>query len=89
MGSPGSEPGQYRFPYGLDQDADRNLIVTEFGNSRMQKIDRETGKAIWVWGKTGRNPGELAYPWAAVSDGGGHVVVVDSGNNRLQILSHR
>lgn len=89
MGSLGSEPGQFRFPYGLDQDTDRNLIVTEFGNSRVQKIDRESGKAIWVWGKTGRNPGELAYPWAAVSDHAGRIVVVDSGNNRLQILSHR
>jgi DNA-binding beta-propeller fold protein YncE len=89
MGSSGSEPGQYRFPYGLDQDVDGNLIVTEFGNSRVQKIDRQTGKAIWVWGRTGRDAGELAYPWAAVSDRNGRVVVVDSGNNRLQIVRSR
>lgn len=89
MGTAGSGPAEYRFPYGLDQDVDGNLIVTEFGNSRVQKIDKQTGEAIWVWGKGGREEGELAYPWASATDGKGRVVVVDSGNNRLQVVRSR
>ena len=88
MGKAGSGPGEFRFPYGLDQARDGNLVVTEFGNNRVQKIDKTTGKSIWIWGHTGRETGELAYPWAAVVNNNGQVVIADSGNNRLQIL-HR
>ena len=40
MGSVGSGLGQFRFPYGLDQDRDGHLIVCEFGNNRVQMIDK-------------------------------------------------
>jgi len=83
LGRSGSAPGEYRFPYGLELDADSQLIVTEFGNNRVQKIDRDTGAGLKSWGRTGRLAGELNYPWAAISDGD-RVIVVDAGNNRLQ-----
>lgn len=86
MGHVGSGPGEFRFPYGLELDRDNNLIVTEFGNNRLQKIDRMTGKSLGVFGKTGRLPGEFAYPWAATVDNRGRVIAVDSGNNRLQVF---
>lgn len=86
MGSPGSEPGQFRFPYGLDMDNDGNLLVCEFGNNRVQRIDKHTGKGLGTWGSAGRAPGQLAYPWAVTIDARGRVVVVDSGNNRLQVV---
>ncbi len=82
----GSGLGQLRFPYGLDQDGEGHLIVTEFGNNRVQMIDKETGRGIKAWGKAGREAGELAYPWAGVVDKRGRVVAVDSGNNRVQVF---
>jgi DNA-binding beta-propeller fold protein YncE len=86
IGSVGREPGQFRFPYGLDLDADGNLIVTEYGGSRVQRIDRKTGRPFNQFGTPGRRPGEFAYPWAACIDNQQRIVVVDSGNNRLQVF---
>jgi len=86
MGSVGSGPGQFRWPYGLSEDRDGNLVVCEFGNNRVQLIDKQTGKGLKIWGSEGRAPGHLAYPWAVAVDKRGRVVAVDSGNNRLQVF---
>jgi DNA-binding beta-propeller fold protein YncE len=86
MGSLGSGEGQFRFPYGMAFDRDKNLVISEFGNNRVQAIDRHTGKSLWTWGDTGRQPGQLAYPWGIAVDAGNRVVVVDAGNNRLQVF---
>jgi ABC-type Fe3+ transport system permease subunit/sugar lactone lactonase YvrE len=86
MGRVGTGLGQFRFPYGLDEDSRGHLVVAEFGNNRVQMIDRQTGRGIRTWGVAGRDPGQLAYPWAAAVDKRDRVVVVDSGNNRLQVF---
>ncbi len=86
IGKPGSGPGEFRFPYGLDQDDKGHLLVCEFGNNRVQLIDKATGASLRTWGRGGREPGELAYPWAAVLDKRGRAIVVDSGSNRLQVF---
>ena len=67
-------------------DGDGSLIVCEFGNNRVQKIDAETGRGIAVWGGPGRDLGQLAYPWGVAVDKRGRVVTVDAGNNRLQVF---
>jgi ABC-type Fe3+ transport system permease subunit/DNA-binding beta-propeller fold protein YncE len=87
MGTVGSAPGQFRFPYGLDLDRNGRLLVTEFGNNRVQWIDKSTGKALRTWGHPGRDPGQLAYPWATVTDSRGRVAILDAGNNRVQVLN--
>jgi DNA-binding beta-propeller fold protein YncE len=86
MGSVGAGLGQFRWPYGLAQDRRGNLVVCEFGNNRVQLIDRSTGRGLKVWGGPGRAPGELAYPWAVAVDKRGRIVTVDAGNNRLQVF---
>jgi DNA-binding beta-propeller fold protein YncE len=86
MGSVGDGPGQFRFPYGLVMDAAGHLIVTEFGNNRVQWIDKSTGHGLRTWGHPGREEGQLAYPWATAVDKAGRAVIVDAGNNRLQVL---
>jgi ABC-type Fe3+ transport system permease subunit/DNA-binding beta-propeller fold protein YncE len=86
MCSVGSGLGQLKFPYGLDEDGAGHLVVTEFGNNRVQIIDKETGRGLRTWGMAGREPGQLAYPWAATVDRKNRIVVVDSGNNRLQVF---
>ncbi|MGE5609364.1 MAG: hypothetical protein ACM359_08925, partial [Bacillota bacterium] len=87
MGQVGSGLGEFRFPYGMDQDSQGHLIVAEFGNNRVQLVDKQTGKGIRTWGIAGREPGQLAYPWAIAVDKKDRVAVVDSGNNRVQVFS--
>jgi sugar lactone lactonase YvrE len=86
FGRIGSGLGEFRFPYGLDTDSEGNLIVCEFGNNRVQKVDPRTGQGIAAWGAPGRAPGQLAYPWAVAVDKHDRVVTVDAGNNRLQVF---
>lgn len=86
MGGVGSDPGQFRFPYGLDLDEDGRLVVCEFGNNRVQLVDKETGKGLKTWGHAGRDPGQLAYPWGVAVDKKNRVIAVDAGNNRLQVF---
>jgi len=61
-------------------------VVCEFGNNRVQLVDKQTGRGLKTWGSPGRGPGELAYPWAVAVDKRDRVVVVDAGNNRLQVF---
>jgi hypothetical protein len=67
-------------------DSDGNLIVCEFGNNRVQLIDKKTGRGLKTWGTGGHEPGQLAYPWATAVDKRDRVVAVDAGNNRLQVF---
>jgi len=86
MGGLGAGLGQFRWPYGLAEDHHGNLVVCEFGNNRVQLVDKHTGRGLKVWGLPGRGPGELAYPWAIAVDKRGRIVTVDAGNNRLQVF---
>lgn len=86
MGSPGSGLGEFRFPYGLAEDRSGHLIVSEFGNNRVQMIDKETGRGLKIWGSTGREPGQFAYPWGVVVDRRGRIIAADAGNDRLQVF---
>jgi DNA-binding beta-propeller fold protein YncE len=86
MGKIGSGLGEFRFPYGLDIDSKGRLVVCEFGNNRVQLIDKETGKGLATWGSGGRDLGQLAYPWGVAVDKKDRVVTVDAGNNRLQVF---
>jgi DNA-binding beta-propeller fold protein YncE len=83
LGVPGVEPGQLRFPYGLCLISEHRLLVSEFGNHRVQCWDRE-GKVLWQWGSAGSQIGQLNQPWGVATDSKERVYVVDSGNNRIQ-----
>ncbi len=86
IGSVGSGPGQLRFPYGLDADRNGRLVVSEFGNSRVQLLDPQTGKSLGIWGAPGTEAGQLLYPWSLAVDKEGRIITVDSGNNRLVVF---
>ena len=87
MGACGDGPGQFRFPYGMAIDGEGDLIVSEFGNNRVQRIDKATGKGLGTWGAAGRDEGQLAYPWGVIVDKRDRAIVSDAGNNRLQVLA--
>jgi hypothetical protein len=83
IGSPGSGPDEFAYPYGLALLGDGTALVTEFGNHRVHHIDYETGESLGLYGKPGRGPGELTNPWGVtVMDD--TAFVLDSGNDRIQ-----
>ncbi len=80
----GKEPGRFNYPYGLALCPDGSVLVSEFGNHRVQRIDVQTGESLGVFCSMGRraDEGEVLYPWG-VALIGSTAYVLDSGNNRV------
>jgi len=76
------QAGRFRVPYGLADLGDGTVLVAEFGNNRVQRVDVLTGESLGIWGHAGREEGELASPWG-VAVMGKRAFVLDSGNNRV------
>ncbi|MEE2972672.1 MAG: hypothetical protein VX672_06065, partial [Planctomycetota bacterium] len=84
LGGPGLEPGRLGYPYDIGLEPDGRLLVVEYGNNRVQRLDPESGESLGIWGGTGREPGRLRYPWG-LDVGSRHLVVLDSGNSRVLV----
>ncbi|MHC4809162.1 MAG: NHL repeat-containing protein [Planctomycetota bacterium] len=85
IGGPGIEPGRFHYPYEIAWFDEGVLLVSEFGNNRIQLVDLE-GRSLGRHGGVGAIPGRLKYPWGAVRIAD-RVLVLDSGNNRMQAVS--
>ncbi|MGH7259774.1 MAG: 6-bladed beta-propeller [Nitrospiraceae bacterium] len=77
------EPGQFRSPWGITVDSQGDVYVTDSGNQRVQKFDRE-GNFITQWGGFGNGDGQFNFPYGVTVDARGSVFVVDSANTRVQ-----
>lgn len=81
----GKNAGQLRYPYDIDVDRDGNILVCEYGNSRLQWFAPD-GRSLRLWGALGRELGQLNSPWGAAAAPDGIVYVVDSLNARIQVI---
>ncbi|MBI5777278.1 MAG: SMP-30/gluconolactonase/LRE family protein, partial [Nitrospirae bacterium] len=77
------EPGQLRSPWGIAVDGQGDVYVSDTGNQRVQKFDRE-GNFITQWGGYGNGTGQFNFPYGITVDARGSVFVVDSANTRVQ-----
>ncbi len=77
------EPGQFRSPWGIVVDGQGDVFVSDAGNQRVQKFDRE-GNFITQWGGFGNGDGQFNFPYGIAVDSRGSVFVVDSANTRVQ-----
>lgn len=77
------EPGQLRSPWGIVVDGQGDVYVSDTGNQRVQKFDRE-GNFITQWGGYGNGTGQFNFPYGITVDARGSVFVVDSANTRVQ-----
>jgi DNA-binding beta-propeller fold protein YncE len=77
------EAGQFRSPWGITVDGNGDVYITDTGNQRVQKFDRE-GNFITQWGGFGNGDGQFNFPYGIAVDARGGVFVVDSGNTRVQ-----
>ncbi len=89
-GLPGTAPGEFSYPYGLASMSDGTILVSEYGSSRVQRIDPGAGACLAVLGGPGREVGHFVTPWAvacaATDTAAGRIFVLDSGNDRVQVF---
>jgi hypothetical protein len=76
-GTPGSGPGQFRSPHGIDVDASGTVYVADTGNHRVQKFTPD-GVFLTEWGTQGAGPGQFDRPSGVTADTLGNVYVVDA-----------
>lgn len=79
-GSPGSEPGQFRQPFGVAVDISGNVYVADTRNGRIQKF-LASGELQLVWG------GDFSDDYALGIAPDGTAYVTDTQNHRIQVFS--
>lgn len=82
-GGPGTAQGQFYYPYDLAIASDGSVLVVEYKNNRVQRLDAD-GRWIASWGGPGFEPGQLNQPWGIVVDSRDRVHILDSNNHRVQ-----
>ncbi len=80
VGGLGEAPGQFVYPYGLEPLPDGTLLVTEFGNNRVQRIDPRDGRCLGM-GSTVRG---APVPVTLQLVDGDRMRSVPSGTNMLR-----
>ena len=85
-GRPGTAPGEFSNPIGIAVDLDGNVLVSEYGNHRIQKFTAD-GAPIAQFGSYGSGPGQFAYPRGVAVASRGEIYVADTNNSRVQVLS--
>jgi DNA-binding beta-propeller fold protein YncE len=85
-GGPGTKPGEFFYPYDLAIASDGTILIVEYKNNRIQRLDRD-GTWIASWGGPGFDPGQLNQPWGIAVDSQDRVHVLDSNNHRVQRLN--
>jgi len=83
FGSLGEEEGKFNQPKGIAVDKNRNILIVDAGNNRIQKFDEE-GNYLSQFGQAGQNEGEFFSPSHLAIDTKGNIFVVDTGNQRVQ-----
>lgn len=84
-GSPGTEWGQFSYPYDVRVDGKGRQYVCEFGNSRVTVLDADD-HVLEIIGSPGSAPGQFNNPWSLALDSRGNLYVADSQNHRVQKL---
>lgn len=78
-------PGRFFGPRGIAIDAKGFVYVSDTGNHRVQKFDRDGNPVASVGGR-GIAPGQFNEPVGIALDGDGTILVADTWNRRIQRL---
>ena len=87
IGSQGEEEGQFEQPAGVSYLNDKEILVADFGNDRIQHIDIQTGTVLRSFRQLGSGKGELNGPYDVCLDDEERIVVTECGNHRIQVIS--
>lgn len=81
--APGTKPGEFSQPFGVAVDAEGFVYVTDAGNHRVQKFNRD-GSFMLQWGKKGNGSGEFIKPTGIAIGPDGTVYVSDYFADTIQ-----
>ncbi|KAF3840913.1 hypothetical protein F7725_006775 [Dissostichus mawsoni] len=84
FGSHGEGNGQFNAPTGVAADANGNIIVADWGNSRIQVFDSAGSFLSYI--NTSADP--LYGPQGLALTSDGHVAVADSGNHCFKVYRY-
>ena len=83
----GSNMGQLQYPDGISFLNDNEVLIADFGNCRIQRLNIQTGTVVKSFGKFGKGKGELSNPIDVTVNDEGSIVVTERDNNRIQVMS--
>jgi DNA-binding beta-propeller fold protein YncE len=84
---PGTAPGCFNFPMGVDAAADGSVFVADTNNGRLQQFDA-AGNFVRAFGRVGYLDGEFLRPKSVCCYDAG-VLVADTRNHRVQYVDLR
>ena len=85
LGTRGTEESEFNLPRDVEVDPDGNLIITDGGNFRIQRITPQ-GEFLQKWGTPGRRPGQFTRAKGISTDKEGRIYVVDAAFGNFQIF---
>ena len=88
LGSRGSGNGQFQSPRQCALDHEGNLVVSDYGNHRIQVLRYSDGTHLRTIGSQGSGNGQFSAPFGFAFDGAGHILVADYNNHRVQMLRY-
>ena len=83
----GNNTGQFQYPDGISFLNDNEVLIADFGNCRIQRLNIQTGTVVKSFGKLGKGKGELNNPVDVTVNDEGSIVVTERDNNRIQVMS--
>ena len=85
--SEGSNTGQFQHPDRISFLNDNEVLIADYGNCRIQRLNIQTGTVVKSYGKFGKRKGELSNPVDVTVNDEGSIVVTEYGNGRIQVMS--
>ena len=86
-GGEGSNTGPFQNPDGISFLNDNEVLIADYGNCRIQRLNIQTGTVVKSYGKFGKRKGELSNPVDVTVNDEGSIVVTEYGNGRIQVMS--
>ena len=79
-------PPLFEFPTSIATDSCENYFVTDSGNHRIRKFDKNW-QEILTFGEQGEEPGQFQYPLCVSIAANDLLYIADLNNNRIQIFT--
>ena len=87
IGSQGSNSGQFKYPAGVSFLNDKEILIADKWNHRIQHINIQTGTVVKSFGKRVTGKVEFNHPVDICLDDEGRIVVTEFLNHRIHVLS--